>query len=144
MLIRDMTLEDCDALEPLQDDPGLGIDPRVELTGRLTRAWVACAELSTAPLGYALGWWVVDELQLLGIGVLPGARRSGVGKRLLEHVLATTFAAGGRRVLLEVARGNVAARQLYDGAGFHVFNVRPNYYRSTGEDALEMERVANG
>jgi ribosomal protein S18 acetylase RimI-like enzyme len=142
MLIRDMTLEDCNALQPLQNDPSLGIDPRLELGGRLTRAWVACADGSTAPVGYALGWWVVDELQLLGIGVLPGARRAGFGKRLLEHVLTATFAAGGRRVLLEVARGNAAARRLYDGAGFRVFNVRPGYYRDTGDDALEMERVA--
>ncbi len=144
MLIRDMTLEDCDALEALRDDPALAIDPRVELEGRLTRAWVASVRPSTPPVGYALGWWVVDELQLLALGVLPGARRAGIGRRLLEHVLATTFAAGGRRVLLEVARGNLAARQLYEGAGFRVLNVRAGYYRATGEDALEMERSASG
>ena len=147
MLIRDMTLEDCDALEPLREDPALGLDPRGELGGRLTRAWVACvgpSPVGSAPVGYALGWWVVDELQLLALGVLPGARRTGVGKRLLEHVLGATFAAGGRRVLLEVARGNVPARTLYERAGFRVFNVRAGYYRASGDDALEMERLASG
>jgi ribosomal protein S18 acetylase RimI-like enzyme len=139
MLIRDMTPGDCDVLEPLRQDAALGIDPRPELGGRLTRAWVACAEPSQEPLGYALGWWVVDELQLLALGVLPSARRSGVGRRLLEHVLDSTRATGGRRVLLEVARGNTAALSLYESAGFSVFNVRPRYYRGTGEDALEME-----
>jgi ribosomal-protein-alanine N-acetyltransferase len=139
MLIREMTLPDCDALVALQDEPGLGLDPRGELGGRLTRAWVACRAPGEAPIGYALGWWVVDELQLLALGVLPVARRGGVGRRLLQHVLATTVAAGGRRVLLEVARSNVAARQLYDSAGFNVFNVRAKYYRDTGDDALEME-----
>jgi ribosomal-protein-alanine N-acetyltransferase len=139
MLIRDMLPEDCDALAALREDPALGIDPACELAGRLTRAWVACGSPSTAPLGYALGWWVVDELQLLGLGVLSAARRRGVGRRLLEHVVASSRAAGGRRVLLEVARGNAAAVALYEGTGFRVFNVRPRYYQPSGDDALEME-----
>jgi ribosomal-protein-alanine N-acetyltransferase len=141
MLIRAMLPEDCEALAALRQDPALGIDPAHELAGHLTRAWVACASTSTAsaPLGYALGWWVVDELQLLGLGVLPTARRSGVARRLLAHVLDTSRASGGRRVLLEVARGNAAAVALYEGAGFRVFNVRPRYYPASGDDALEME-----
>jgi ribosomal protein S18 acetylase RimI-like enzyme len=139
LLIRDMISDDCEALDVLRLDPALGVDPRPELGGRLTRAWVACATLASKPLGYALGWWVIDELQLLGLGVLPAARRAGVGRRLLDHVLATTLAGGGRRVLLEVARGNAPAVALYERAGFCVINVRPRYYPS-GEDALEMER----
>jgi ribosomal protein S18 acetylase RimI-like enzyme len=139
MLIREMTLEDCEPLAALRDDPGLGIDPRVELGGRLTRAWVACPAPEEPPIGYALGWWVIDELQLLALGVLPTARRAGVGRRLLEHVRAATLAAGGRRILLEVAQGNTPARQLYESAGFSVFHVRPRYYPITGDDALEME-----
>jgi ribosomal protein S18 acetylase RimI-like enzyme len=141
LLIRDMTPEDCAALDTLRLDPALGIDPRLELGGRLTRAWVACPTPASTPVGYALGWWVVDELQLLGLAVLPAARRGGVGRCLLEHALATTLALGGRRVLLEVARGNTAAVALYESAGFHVINVRPRYYPASGDDALEMERV---
>lgn len=144
MLIREMTLRDCEALAPLREDPQLELDPRVELGGRLTRAWVACPTADAAPIGYALGWWVVDELQLLALGVLPTARRGGVGRRLLEHVLAATLAAGGRRVLLEVARSNTPARELYASAGFSVFHVRPRYYVKTGEDALELELTLDG
>lgn len=142
MLIRELRSGDCDALDALRGEPGLSIDPRVELAGHLTRAWVACAAPDEAPLGYALGWWVIDELSLLALGVLAAARRQGVGRRLLEHLLAVTFAAGGRRVLLEVARSNTAALRLYESAGFRVFNVRRGYYRTTGDDALEMERLA--
>src|SRR5690606_26593862 len=91
------------------------------------------------PLGYALGWWVIDELEILALGVLPAARRGGVGRRLLEHAIEAARASGGRRVLLEVARSNTAARQLYERAGFAVFNVRRGYYRASGDDALEME-----
>jgi len=143
MLIRAMTVEDCNALAALREDPHLALDPRVELDNPLTRAWVATAAADAPPLGYALGWWVIDELQLLALAVLPEARRRGVGRRLLEHVLETSCASGGQRVILEVARGNAPARELYEGAGFRVFNVRPRYYRASGDDALEMERPCN-
>ena len=143
--------EDGDAVAALRGEAGLSVDPGAELGGRLTRAWVACgslegaplegAPLEGAPLGYALGWWVIDELEVLAVGVLPEARRQGVGRRLVEHLLEAARASGGRRVLLEVARSNVAARQLYEGAGFRVFNVRRGYYRATGDDALEMEHL---
>src|SRR4051812_14258233 len=141
MWIREMTLQDCEALEPLRDEPTLHLDPKVELDGRLTRAWVASPTELGTPVAYALGWWVVDELELLSLAVLPEARRQGVARRLLEHVITTTRARGGRRITLEVGRSNSAARRLYESAGFEVFNVRPNYYRNNGDDALEMEHV---
>jgi [ribosomal protein S18]-alanine N-acetyltransferase len=140
MLIREMTQEDCEALRALRDDPHLGIDPSAELPGRLTRAWVACGDAGKV-LGYALGWWVVDELQLLAIGVLPEARGLGLGRALLEQLVSHTHFAGGSRVILEVASSNTAARRLYERAGFSVFNVRRGYYPG-GDDALEMERSA--
>lgn len=139
MLVRAMTLDDCDALEILRDEATLGIDPRAELGGAMTRAWVACDAPSGPALGYALCWWVVDELQILAFGVLPSARRRGVGRELLAQVIAAARAAGAQRVTLEVGRNNLAAARLYEDAGFVVFNVRHQYYRKTGEDALEME-----
>lgn len=140
MPIREMRPEDCDALDALRAEPGLSIDPRVELSGQLTRAWVVSDAPGGPPLGYALGWWVIDELELLAVAVLPQARRRGVGRRLLDEVLAEIRARGGRRVLLEVARSNAAARRLYESAGFRVLDVRRGYY-ATGDDALVMERL---
>jgi len=141
MLIREMHPDDCDALDALRAEPGLTIDPRVELAGHLTRAWVACDAPGGPPLGYALGWWVIDELELLALGVLPAARRLGVGRRLLAQVLAAARASGGRRVTLEVASSNAPARRLYESAGFQLLDVRRGYYRATGDDALVMERL---
>lgn len=142
MLVRDMLPADCAAFAELTLEPSLGIDPGAELGNRLTRAWVACAGPGAAPVGYALGWWVLDELQLLAIGVLPAQRGRGAGSALLAGVLEAVWARGGRRVILEVARSNTAARRLYERAGFEVFNVRRGYYAKTGDDALEMERCA--
>jgi len=137
--VRPLTLLDCAQLEPLSSEAPGGLDLRAELGRELTRSWVACDAASDRPLGYALAWWVVDELQLLGLATVPAARRRGVARRLLSELVTAARAAGARRVTLEVARGNTAARALYASAGFVEFNVRKAYYRATGDDALELE-----
>jgi [ribosomal protein S18]-alanine N-acetyltransferase len=134
-----LTLADCAVLERVFDDVPGNLDPRAELGRELTRSWVACD--ATGPLGFALAWWVVDELELLAIATLPEARRRGVARRLLGELCDWARAAGAHRVTLEVARSNAAARQLYETAGFSEFNVRRGYYRATGDDALELELV---
>lgn len=134
-----MTLEDCAVLEPLVAEIPGGIDPAHELGRELTRAWVISEDETSRPLGFALGWWMLDELEIVALGVAPGARRRGLARVLLAHVLAEARAAGARRVLLEVAASNTAARRLYESAGFGVFNVRRGYYRKSGDDALELE-----
>jgi ribosomal-protein-alanine N-acetyltransferase len=138
LLVRPLTALDCTALAALfQELPG-NLDPRAELERDLTRSWLACDALSGRALGFALAWWVVDEMELVALATLPEARRQGVARRLLAELVAAARAAGARRVTLEVARGNAAARALYESAGFVEFNVRTGYYRATGEDALEL------
>src|SRR4051812_21464871 len=137
--VRPMTLLDCAALEALFSEVPGNLDARAELGQELTRSWVACDGASDRPLGYALAWLIVDELELLGLGTLPGARRRGIARRLLSELVAAGRAAGARRITLEVARSNGAARALYASVGFREFNVRKVYYRATGDDALELE-----
>jgi ribosomal-protein-alanine N-acetyltransferase len=137
--LRPLTLADCDALERVFGELPGNLDPRAELGRELTRSWVACDQ--TGPLGFALAWWVVDELELLALATLPEARRRGVGRRLLDELCTWARGAGAHRVTLEVARSNSAARALYESCGFATFNVRRGYYRASGDDALEMELV---
>jgi ribosomal-protein-alanine N-acetyltransferase len=134
-----MTEEDCAPLVGLFTEVPGNLDPRQELPRDLTRSWVACDSASGRVLGYALAWWIIDELQLLALATLPESRQRGVGRRLLAEVVAWAGAAGGQRVTLEVARNNGAARALYESAGFTCFHVRQGYYQQSGEDALELE-----
>jgi ribosomal-protein-alanine N-acetyltransferase len=139
MLIRRMTLADCEGLEDLFTMVPGNVDPRAELLRPLTRAWVACAPEGGQVLGYALAWWVVDELELLALATRVESRRRGIARALLAELISSARGDRGRRVSLEVARSNSAALQLYESSGFVVFNVRRGYYRKTGEDALLME-----
>lgn len=93
--------------------------------------------------GSVVGWGVLllgDPADVLRLAVAPHARRQGVGRALLADLL--TYA-GDRRVLLEVAAKNVAARALYAGTGFVEIDRRPGYY-GAGTDAVVLSRAAGG
>ena len=98
--------------------------------------------------GYATALTVRDEIHLLSIAVLPGRRRRGYGKALLDEVIERGMSRGGSRVFLEVREGNVGAIAFYSGAGFRVIGKRKGYYVDTGDDAfvmeLDLERESNG
>lgn len=96
------------------------------------------------PIGFALASGAADERELLSIGVLPDHRRSGVGRRLVEMVIAAAIERGAARLFLEVAEDNVPAQQLYQRLGFIAVGRRPGYYRrKTGPAvaALTLRRI---
>jgi ribosomal-protein-alanine N-acetyltransferase len=119
-------------------------DPRSvrekQLREELARAW-ARLRVARGPdgavLGYVLFWHVVDEIHLLNVAVAPSSRRQGIGRALVEDVLAYARAHDASKVLLEVRASNEAALRLYERLGFERFNVRQRYY-SDGEDGVEM------
>ena len=89
--------------------------------------------------GYTTALTAHDEIHLLSIAVLPGRRRLGCGRALLDEVIERGMSKGGTRVFLEVREGNAGAMAFYSGAGFHVIGKRKKYYVITGEDAFVME-----
>lgn len=78
--------------------------------------------------GFALTRCVVDEEELLLLAVEPRWRGRGVGRRLLQRVVADAQARRIARLFLEMRDGNDAAR-LYAAAGFAQVGRRPGYYR---------------
>ena len=91
------------------------------------------------PDGFILIRVVADEAEILTLAVRPGARRSGLGRSLVDRAAASAAAAGADRVFLEVADDNAAALALYARCGFRQVGARPRYYaRADGShhDAL--------
>lgn len=78
--------------------------------------------------GFALARLGGGEAEVLTIGVVPAARGTGLGRRLLEAVAAAAAAAGAETLFLEVAEDNPAAIRLYERFGFHLVGIRPAYY----------------
>lgn len=87
-------------------------------------------------IAYCAGWIVFDELHINNLAVLPAWRRRGVGRALLEAVLAEARRLGAVRATLEVRASNQAARALYERAGFRPAGLRRGYYTNPVEDAL--------
>ena len=86
-------------------------------------------------LGYAVVWFIVDEIHIGNIAVHPDHRGQGVGRWLLERILAEGRRRGMVFATLEVRPSNAAALALYERFGFRRVAVRRRYYRNNDEDA---------
>ncbi|MBC5585656.1 tRNA (adenosine(37)-N6)-threonylcarbamoyltransferase complex transferase subunit TsaD [Eggerthella sp. NSJ-70] len=104
---------------------------------RLDRVWWAAYE-GEALAGYAGGWIVDGQVQILKVGVDPAMRRRGIARGLLARVAADARDLGASSCSLEVRAGNAGAQALYAALGLVALGVRPRYY-SDGEDAVIME-----
>jgi ribosomal-protein-alanine N-acetyltransferase len=88
--------------------------------------------------GYAIAWFVVDELHIANLAVRPEYRRKGLGRKLLESLLQEARRRETRLVTLEVRMSNVPAIELYHRYGFRDVALRRRYYEPDKEDALVM------
>ena len=84
---------------------------------------------------YAVVWFIVDEIHIGNIAVSPDLRGRGLGRRLLEHILAEGRARSMAFATLEVRPSNRPAVSLYRSLGFRKVAVRKNYYHNDREDA---------
>ena len=71
------------------------------------------------------------------IAVVPAARRRGLGRVLMHHLIAWARERGANELFLEVRADNAGAQALYESLGFERIAVRPRYYRG-GIDAIVM------
>lgn len=91
-------------------------------------------------LGSAGLMTVAETAQILTVGVLPAARRRGIGGLLVRALVAEAVRRRAEEVLLEVRMDNAAARQLYLDEGFQVIGTRRGYYDHGRIDAVVMRR----
>ena len=89
-------------------------------------------------VGYAGGWIVDGDVQILKVGVDPAWRRHGIARELLSRVASDARDLGARTCSLEVRAGNDGAQAFYRALDFEPLGKRPRYY-SDGEDALIMQ-----
>ncbi len=86
-------------------------------------------------VGYICAKAVVDEAEILVLGVAPEYRGQGIGQSLLIELLVVLKALGCTKVFLEVRFNNQAATSLYQKMGFVQTGIRKGYYADNGEDA---------
>jgi ribosomal-protein-alanine N-acetyltransferase len=104
-------------------------------------AWNLVVRADGRVLAFACAYVVADELMINDLAVEPSARRRGLGRALLKHLIDGGRVRGCHRATLEVRPSNAPARALYEAFGFALVGRRRGYYADTGEDALLLSRA---
>jgi len=82
------------------------------------------------------------SVALFGLWVAPALRRAGIGRRLLDEVLAVAARWGAPLVQLWVSPANEAALSLYRAAGFAPTGARHRVPGQPGEEEILLARPA--
>ena len=97
-----------------------------------------------ALVGYFLLMEVVDEAHLLNVAVDADRQGQGIGRYLLDKVMACARGLSMESVLLEVRPSNLRALHIYERYGFTQIGRRKAYYPAHDgqrEDAIVMRYV---
>lgn len=72
------------------------------------------------------------------IAVAESARRNGLGRALMNALIAEARKRGAVEVFLEVRADNPGPKRLYEALGFEEIAVRVGYYQPDNVDAIVM------
>lgn len=84
-------------------------------------------------LGYIIIFDNSESLEIMKIGVLPEARKRGIGTLLINEIKKME-----KDIFLEVRENNMTAISFYKENSFVEVGKRKNYYKDTGEAAIIM------
>lgn len=142
---RPLTLEDAEAAAALHalcfPDPWSAAAMQASLSAPGARAIGLWHEGRL--IAFGLTQEVAGEAELLTIATAPELRGQGRAASLLAALISALETAGTRRLMLEVAEDNTAARRLYARFGFTEDGRRRGYYsagRDVPVDAVLMSR----
>jgi [ribosomal protein S18]-alanine N-acetyltransferase len=91
-------------------------------------------------VGFLAGREVASgEWEIENVAVNAGARRRGLGSRLMGEFLDLVRGRGGAEVYLEMRESNRAARALYEKWAFREAGRRKAYYQHPSEDAVVLK-----
>lgn len=100
------------------------------------------AEDKDAIIGFCGAFLVMDQGDIVNVGVRKERQRQGIGTRLLQALIRKADEKGVTTLYLEVRASNQAAICLYEGLGFRQVGVRKEYYEEPREDGITMCRTA--
>ena len=95
-------------------------------------------EIIMSENGFIVYRIVVDEAEIITIGVNPDMRRQGIASAMIVIIEKNIKNQGVKKIFLEVASNNTPAQKLYENCGFGTVGLRPKYY--DGIDAILMSK----
>ncbi|MCL5122925.1 MAG: ribosomal protein S18-alanine N-acetyltransferase [Deltaproteobacteria bacterium] len=94
-------------------------------------------------VGYFCFWKVLDEAHLLNLSIHVDFRGKGLGTFLMKYLEQICINMDISSILLEVAKTNYSAINLYNKCGFVRIGMRNKFYPETGDDAIVMRKRLN-
>lgn len=91
-------------------------------------------------VGYFCFWKVLDEAHLLNLSIHVDFRGKGLGTFLMKYLEQICINMDISSILLEVAKTNYSAINLYNKCGFIRIGMRNKFYPETGDDAIVMRK----
>lgn len=142
--IRPATAADIDALLALENLFPSDRMGRVALRRFLrvpsARLWVAVQNNVVVGDVLLLLRSKADYGRIYSVVVAPSARGQGLGERLIATAERAARSAGRSRLRLEVRRGNLPARRLYEKRGYVTVAELAGYYED-GAAGLRLEKI---
>ena len=81
---------------------------------------------------------IVGTGEITNVMITPVYRNRGLGRMMLEELLARGRSLGAYDFTLEVRKSNEHAIRLYESLGFINEGIRPGFYNNPKEDAVIM------
>ena len=100
---------------PPHNEPARMIDAKLAVDGL-----ILIAEESEIVVGACMAGYDGHRGWLYSVAVEKCARRSGVGRALVEHAVRALKALGCAKVNLQIRAGNEAVAQFYEALGFAI------------------------
>jgi len=143
MKLRPMTVADIDLVLPYEDVMfGTEAWSRAAYLEEIADTELRYYLVAEADGGEILGdgglLTIAETAQIVTVGVLPHARRQGVGRILVRALIDEARRRRADEVLLEVRVDNDAAQKLYESEGFSAIGTRKGYYDHGRVDAVVM------
>ena len=92
-------------------------------------------------VGYLAIQKTLNDLHILGIGVLENYRNQSIAKKLTYELISYFETSQFDKILLEVRQSNEIAMNLYQSFGFKQYGVRKNYYVNEDANLFQKEKM---
>ena len=142
-MIEKSTLEYAENLAKLEETLFTTSWDRVTINEKINRGeflyWVY--EQDDQIIGYLAIQKTLNDLHILGIGVLKDYRNQSIARNLTEKLISYFEISQFDKILLEVRESNEDAVNLYQSFGFKQYGVRKNYYVNEDAKLFQREKI---
>ena len=144
MQIREMTAADAAQMAAIEKT--LFTDPWseqgfLETLDRPEAHFIVLTETDGAVAGFCGAYCSAPEAEIVNVAVRQDMQGRGLGRQLVESLIARLRSLDCTDIILEVRKSNAPARALYTRCGFEILGERKHFYQNPDESAIIMQKL---